>query len=312
MEEKETVERVLVIGGPTGLGKSVVAYSVAKEINGEIISADSRQFYREINVGTDKVPLWMRKEIPHHLIDFLSLKDDFDVYRFAGMAYKRICEIRERGRIPITVGGSGLYLRSLMKGIFTIPDADRERQDEIRQKLEKKTTEELYEELQRTDPLLKTAIHPNDRRRIRRALEVYYITGKQMSYWQRQKPETALGKSERLYFILSRERKEMYERIEHRVDKMFEDGWIDEVERLKKKGYDIYLHQKAPIGYVEILEYLNGKYSIEKLKSDIKQKTRRFAKKQLTWFRKEDGIWLELSGDGKSTADEIVKRFNQG
>lgn len=309
MREKDTERKILIMGGPTGIGKSAVAYSVAKKIRGEIISADSRQFYREINIGTDKVPLSMRRDIPHHLVDFLSIKDGFDVYRFIKIVREKIQAIQGRDRVVIIVGGSGLYLRSLMKGIFSIPDENREKQHEVRRVLEEKTTEVLYGELSKVDPVLKNAVHPNDRKRIRRALEMYYLTGKPMSYWQKQEPENALGESEKLYFILARDRKEMYERIERRVDKMFEDGWVDEVVKLKECGYAAYLREKAPIGYVEILNYLDGRCTIEELKSSIKQKTRNFAKKQITWFRKENGIWLQLSDDGKESAEKIIREF---
>ena len=299
----------LVLGGPTGIGKSVVAYLVAKEINGEVISADSRQFYREINIGTDKVPLWMRREVPHHLIDFLSLKDDFDVYSFAKLAQEKILEIKGRNRVPVIVGGSGLYLRSLIKGIFTIPDADRERQKEIRRKLEEKTTEALYAELLVVDSRLKESIHPNDRKRIRRALEVYYLTGRQMSFWQKQNSAPVLTEDRILYFILFRDRQEMYERIDKRVDKMFEDGWVDEVRQLKERGFSGYLRDKAPLGYVDILGYLEDSCTLEELKFRIKQKTRNFAKKQLTWFRRENGTWLQISGDGSNVIEEILLKF---
>ncbi len=312
MREKETKKKVLVIGGPTGVGKSAVAYSVAKKIDGEIISADSRQFYKEINIGTDKVPLSMRKDVPHHLVDFLSIKEGFDVYSFIKIVREKIQEIQSRNKTVIIVGGSGLYLRSLMKGIFSIPDESREKQQEIRRVLEEKTTEVLYKELLIVDPALKNTVHPNDRRRIRRALELYYLTGKPMSYWQKQEPETVLKENERMYFILVRNREEMYERIEERVDKMFENGWVEEVKKLKEDGYAAYLREKAPIGYVEILDYFDGRGTIEELKSGIKQKTRNFAKKQLTWFRRENGIWLELSGDGKNVVEEIIKRFYKG
>ncbi len=307
MRKKHTGRKIPVIGGPTGIGKSSVAYRVAKEINGEIVSADSKQFYREINIGTDKVPLWMRKEVPHHLIDFLSLEDDFDVYRFTELAHGKIREIESRNRIPVIVGGSGLYLRSLMRGIFTVPDGDREKQKEVRRELEEKTTENLYREMLDIDPALKENIHPNDRKRIRRALEVYHLTGKRMSFWQKQEPETVLGEEERFYFILFRERQEMYERIEKRIDAMFEDGWVDEVRQLKEKGFSSYLRDKAPIGYMEIIDYLDGRLGIEELKAGIKQKTRNFARKQLTWFRREDGAWLQLHGDGSSAVDEILR-----
>lgn len=309
MREKNAGRKILIIGGPTGIGKSAVAFSIAKEIGGEIISADSRQFYREINIGTDKVPLRMREEIPHHLIDFLSLKDDFDVYEFAKLAHEKIREIKDRRKIPVIVGGSGLYLRSLVKGVFTVPEGDREKQKDIRRKLEERTTEALYGELLRVDPPLEEKIHENDRKRIRRALEVYYLTGKQMSFWQKQKPDAVIDEKERSYFVLSRDREEMYKRIEQRVDKMFEDGWVEEVKGLKEKGCSAYLREKAPIGYVEILDFLEGMCGMDELKVSIKQKTRNFARKQLTWFRKESGVWLQLSGDGKNAVEEITKNL---
>jgi len=311
MRGKETAKRkAVIIGGPTGVGKSSVAFSVAEKIGGEIISADSMQFYRETGIGTDKPPAWMREKIPHHLVDFLSLKDDFDVYEFAEAAAEKAEDILGRKKIPVIAGGSGLYLRILTKGIFTIPGADKEKQKKVREALEKKTTEELFDELEKADPAILGAVHKNDRKRVRRALEVYHLTGRQMSLWQKQKTESAFGaETDVKYFILTRDREEMYNRIECRVDRMFEAGWIEEVKRLKEEGFAVHLKSKAPIGYVEILEYLEGRLALEELKSGIKQKTRNFAKKQLTWFRREDGIWIEMEDDGENAVKEILNRL---
>ena len=300
-------KKLFIIGGPTGVGKSAVAYNVALKIGGEIISADSMQFYRETNIGTDKVPLWMREKVPHHLIDFLSLSDEFDVYQFIRIATEKIEEIFKRGNIPLIVGGSGLYLRGLLKGIFHLPKELKEKQKEIRANLEKKETDDLYRMLKEVDPKAADVLHPNDRKRIRRALEVYYLTGKPMSTLQKNRQSPIPEDTEKSYYILTRDRDEMYNRIEQRVEKMFQQGWIEEVKNLKENGYAEYLKVKAPIGYKEILEYLDGKYGLDETKALIKKKTRNLARRQLTWFRKEEGMWIEIEGDGEKAVDEIVR-----
>lgn len=302
-------KRLITIGGPTGIGKSFVAYNVALKIGGEIISADSMQFYREINIGTDKVPLWMREKVPHHFIDFLSLSDDFDVYQFIKLATEKIDEISKRGRIPIVVGGSGLYLRALLKGVFHLPEGLKEKQIEIRDSLEREQTETLYQQLQKVDPLLAKVLHPNDRKRIRRAVEVYLLTGKPISLWQKERSSPITEDMDIYYYILTRKRDEMYNRIGQRVEKMFENGWVEEVKDLKAKGYAEYLKVKAPIGYKEILEYLEGRYNMDELKEVIKKKTRNLARRQLTWFRKEGGMWIEIEGEGEKCVEEIIKTF---
>lgn len=304
-------KKLLIIGGPTGTGKSLVAYNIALEIKGEIISADSMQFYKEINIGTDKVPLWMRKNVPHHLIDFLSIKDNFDVYKFVKLATEKIEEIYRKGRIPIVVGGSGLYLRSLLSGIFHIPETMKDKQKEIRYELEKEETEKLYKRLQEVDQETARQLHPNDRKRIRRALEVYYLTGKPISLWKKERYTPLSEDIDVYYYILTRERKEIYDRIEQRVEKMFENGWIEEVKELKEKGLSEYLKIKAPIGYKEILEYLDNKYTIDELKDIIKKKTRNLARRQLTWFRKENGLWIKLEGEGENAVKEIGKKLGR-
>lgn len=304
--------KLLVIGGPTGIGKSIVAYNIALKIKGEIVSADSMQFYKEINIGTDKIPLWMREKVPHHLIDFLSLRDEFDVYQFIKLSTKTIKEILNRGNLPIVVGGSGLYLRSLLKGIFDFPEEVKPKLKEIRNILEKESTDTLYTNLQKFDPVVAKTLHPNDRKRIRRALEVYLLTGKSITLWQKE-ISSPVADMDVTYYILTRTKNEMYNRIEQRVEQMFKNGWIEEVRNLKEQGYEQYLRLKAPIGYKEILDYLDGKYTLEELKTEIKKKTKNLAKRQLTWFKKEEGIWITLKDEGENaTISLIMEHLKKG
>ncbi|MCM8762503.1 MAG: hypothetical protein NC929_04225 [Candidatus Omnitrophica bacterium] len=185
----------------------------------------------------------------------------------------------------------------------------KEKQRDIRNKLENENTETLYQILQKVDHSTANVLHPNDRKRIRRALEVYYLTGKPMSLLQRERNPEISENIQIYYYILTRDRNEMYNRICQRVEKMFESGWIEEVKELREKSFERYLKLKAPIGYKEILEYLDGKYSMDELKAMIKKKTRNLARRQLTWFRKEDGIWIKIEGDGENAVSKIVKNF---
>ncbi len=286
---------IVVIGGPTGTGKTDVAFALAKKAGGEIISADSRQFYRELDIGTDKVPLTMRREIPHHLIDFLSLTETFNIYDFAERSFRLVKEIQGRGALPVIVGGSGLYLRALLKGIFHLPDTAKARQPSVRSDLEQQTTGDLYQELRAVDPVTAEHLHPNDRRRIRRALEVFHLTGVPMHAMQQQKNPFSLHEAGAVrYFILTRPREILYRRVEERIERMFALGWVEEVIRLKAAGLETALRAKAPIGYHEILDHLAGEYDLAAAKELIKKNTRNFAKRQLTWFRREPGEWLEI------------------
>ena len=310
MKGDKISKKILVIGGPTGIGKSRISFEVALRVNGEIISADSMQFYREIDIGTDKVSAEMREKVPHYLIDCLSLRDSFDVHTFLRKTIHIVNKILLSGRVPIIVGGSGLYLRSLMNGIFPIPKEKMEKQNGIRKLLSKKNLSVLYSELKSVDIEAASRIHKNDRKRITRALEVYLLTGKTISYWHRQNPKKTLADvGDPLYFILTRNREVMYNRIDERVDAMFESGWIQEVKNLEEKGFRDILLYKSPIGYVEILDFLDGKYTMDELKSIIKKRTRTLARKQLTWFKKEKGIWLDIEEDENKAVEIIIEKF---
>lgn len=305
-------QKIIIIGGPTAVGKSKVAFIIAEKINGEVISGDSRQFFKEINVGTDKVPENYRRKVPHHLIDIFSLKEKIDVFKFIEMTIEKTKEIISRNKIPIIAGGSGLYLRSLIEGIFYIPEEVKEKQNEIRNELEKLKTFILYEKLKEIDPETSERIHRNDRRRIRRAIEVYYLTGKKMSQWQKSQSKISLSEVGKIfYFILFRKREILYERINKRVDRMFEKGWIEEVKNLIEKSYEKFIMEKAPIGYREIVEYIKKNGGIEELKKKIKKKTREYARKQLIWFKKERGVWMEVENEEK-TAEEIIRIVKEG
>lgn len=299
------LRKILIIGGPTASGKTEISFKIAKEINGEIISCDSRQFYKEINIGTDKPSELIRKEIPHYFVDFLSLKDDFDVYKYTKLVFEKVREIIYKNKIPVIVGGSGFYIRTLLKGIFHLPPELKERQKEIREKLEKEKTEDLYKILEKIDPEISKKIHPNDRYRIKRAIEVFELTGRNMTYWQNQKPKITLKDLGNVYyFVLMREKQQVYDRIEKRVEKMFENGWIEEVKNLKENNFAEYLKLKAPIGYREILDYIDNKISFKELKNLIVKKTKEYARKQIIWFKKEEGIFINFSSE-----DEAVRKI---
>ncbi|MCM8784862.1 MAG: tRNA (adenosine(37)-N6)-dimethylallyltransferase MiaA [Candidatus Omnitrophica bacterium] len=301
--------KILIIGGPTASGKTIISFKLAEKIDGEIISCDSRQFYKEINIGTDKPSLSMREKIPHYFIDFLSLKEDFDVYQYSNMVFEKVKEIISKGKIPIIVGGSGFYIRVLINGLFNLSPELKIKQKEIREKLEKETTENLYQRLKEIDPVCAEKIHPNDRYRIKRIIEIYDMTGKNMSYWRTQKPEKTLKEiGNIMYFILMRDRKEIYQRIEKRIEKMFKNGWIEEVKKLKEESFEKYLNIKAPIGYNEILEFLNNKFDFEELKKLIIKRTKEYARKQIIWFKKEKGIFINFS-DEQEVIEKILKVY---
>ncbi len=299
--------KIIIIGGPTATGKTEIGFLIAKRVKGEIISADSRLFYKEITIGTDKPPEWMRKQIPHYFIDIISIKEEFNVYQFSKEAFLTTEEILKKNKIPIIVGGSGLYLRSLTRGLFSIPDELREKQKEVRNELEREKTNVLYEKLKKIDPEILKKIHPSDRRRIRRALEVFYLTGKKMSQLQKEKGEYSIEKLGNIYyFILIRDRGEIYRRVEERIEKMLKYGWEEEVRKLLEKGYKKYLMEKGPIGYKEIIEYIEGKISYNEMVRLIKKKTKDLVRRQITWFKKEDGLWINVENEGK-TVEKIME-----
>ncbi|MFH1387362.1 MAG: tRNA (adenosine(37)-N6)-dimethylallyltransferase MiaA [bacterium] len=294
-----------IILGPTAVGKTKLAIDLAKEIGGEIISADSMQVYRGMDIGTAKPTLEERQGIPHHLIDIKKPDEEWTVSDFVRETQTAKPKIQNNGKIPIIVGGTGLYLWSLLEGFaFPITPADKD----IRARLEKEPTSTLYAQLSTIDPLAATKIHANDKKRIIRALEVYELTGKKISELQkkRMEPETkspclpagkvgsigaeeprrSVAGSEQILIGLDLPKPELYEKINQRVDTMIEKGLIEEVKGLLAKGYAKTLPSFQALGYKEVVEYLDGKWTKEEMIEELKKRTRNFARRQMTWFRR--------------------------
>ncbi len=303
-------KKVLAIVGPTGSGKTKLSLIVAEKLNGEIISADSRQVYRYMDIGTAKPSLEDRKRIKHYFIDELNPDEEFNAGVFGERGREIIEDIFSRGKIPIVVGGSGLYIKSLIDGFFEGPGADWELREILYQKANELGKEVLYEELKKVDPISAEKIHPNNLKRVIRALEVYYITGKPISQLQQTiKPEIDF---ETIQIGLKWDRKKLYKRIEQRVDEMIKAGLIDEVKKLRELGYDKNLNSLQTVGYKEVLDYLDGLISYDEMIRLIKRNSRRYAKRQLTWFRQDKRIiWLDVdeNTDFNELAEKVVQIY---
>jgi tRNA dimethylallyltransferase len=288
--------------GPTAVGKSQAAIEIAKKINGEIISADSMQVYRGMDIGTAKLTSEEREGIPHHLIDIRNPDEEWTVSDFVEQANKLTTEIKKRDKSPIIVGGTGLYLWSLLEGFsFPIVPADKE----LRARLEKESLPTLYSELSKVDPQAAEKIHPNDRKRIVRALEVYELTGQPISELQK-KNVAEVFRPPRLMIGLNLPRTELYERINQRVDSMIEKGLIEEVKGLLAKEYSKDLPSFQALGYKEVAEYLGGKWTREEMIAELKKRTRHFARRQMTWFKRFKNVkWFEQPVDSRAILDYI-------
>ena len=286
--------KMIVLTGPTAVGKTALSIALAKEIGGEIISADSMQVYRYMDIGSAKISKEEMQGVPHHLIDVLDPSEEFHVYRFQQMAKEAVKEIYQKGHIPIVVGGTGFYIQALL---YDIDFSTEEDHTALRAELEKTAAEKgsayLHEQLKELDPVSAQEIHPNNQKRIIRALEFYRLNGAKISdhnQMQRQK-EAAYDFR---YFVLNDDRARLYQRIEERVDEMLEKGLLNEVKRLKEMGYQRDLVSMQGLGYKELLSHLAGECTLDEAIYLIKRNTRRFAKRQLTWFRRERNIiWLE-------------------
>lgn len=296
---------LIVIAGPTGAGKSEVALRLARRLKGEIVNCDSMQVYRGMDIGTAKPTPAVRKKIRHHLIDILDPSRKMNAERFSRLARKAIEEIVERGKIPVLAGGSGLYLRATLRGIFPGVGADPGLRKKLYRRLERVGSKALHARLKKVDPEAARKIHPNDGRRIVRALEVYRKTGKPISLLQKQRE--GLGSEYRpLWFALSLDREELYRRINTRVDGMFKKGLFGEVKRLAEKRMG--LTSRRAVGYAEVLSCLKREIPLERAVELVKRNSRRYAKRQLSWFRQEKSIhWVAVSK--KETADRLARQI---
>lgn len=298
---------VYVIGGPTASGKSNLAVELAKRINGEIISADSMQIYKDMNIGTAKITPEEMQGINHYLIDFVSPDERYSVSSFKKDAEKAIEAILAKGKVPIIVGGTGLYIDSLILGIeFQDEKIDTEYRESLNKIAEEQGLQKLYNMAQAIDPVAMKKISENDKKRIIRVLEIYHKTGK-----TKTEQELESRKSEIKYnykvFAITMDRQVLYEKIEKRVDKMIEQGLIDEVQGILNK------YQKFPtamqgLGYKEVVEYLENKTTKEEMVEKVKKETRHYAKRQLTWFRKNKNIiWLNGENSIEDNIDIMIK-----
>lgn len=301
------MSRVLIIGGPTAVGKSEVACRVADRLGGEIVSADSMAVYRNMNVGTAK-PWKCMEKIRHHLIDIMDPGDYFDAKIFEKLSLKAIGEIREKGKVPIVVGGTYLYIQVLLFGIDDTPEPNRSLRERLYRIGKTRGKKYLYRKLKAVDPLYAGKIHENDLRRTIRALEVFIETGKPFSSFHRWKEP----RIEFSAFFLNRPWDSLSTRIEMRVRKMIEEGLVDEVKELLKAGFGNFLTSSQAIGYKELVPYLRGEESLNEAVQRIIRNTKDYAKRQIRWFRKQG--WHEINLDDvpeEKACDLIVKSYLQ-
>ena len=285
--------RLIVIAGPTASGKTALAVRIAQRHGGEIVNADSMQVYKYMNIGTAKPDISERGGIPHHLMDIVDPRDSFSVSRYCELAHKCIKDISDRGKLPILVGGTGLYIDSVVNNvIFSDVPSDKEYCALLEQQAKKHGNEYIYKMLQIIDPTAAEKIAVNDIKRIIRALEVYKTTGKTITEHKaasRSVPSPYRAE----YFALDTDRGELYDKINRRVDIMFDKGLAAEVESLLKMGVSKECTAMQAIGYKETAAYINGECTLDEAKDAIKQGSRRYAKRQLTWFRANKNIkWL--------------------
>ena len=301
---------MIILTGPTAVGKTDLSIQLAKAMNGEIISADSMQVYRHMDIGSAKVTPEGMDGVPHHLIDVLEPEEEFNVVVFQKLAKEALTGIYERGHIPIIVGGTGFYIQALLYDIdFTENDGD----TAIRRELEKLAQTQgagcLHQMLQEIDPESAAAIHQNNVKRVIRAIEFYRQTGKKISLHNEQEREKQ-SPYQFLYYVLDTDRKTLYERIDRRVDRMMEHGLVDEVKHLADMGCTRDMVSMQGLGYKEILDYLSGEITLEEAVYILKRDTRHFAKRQITWFKRERDVrWLELEqfqNDRKKVLEHIL------
>ena len=300
---------LIILTGPTAVGKTAASIGLAKAIGGEIISADSMQVYRHMDIGSAKIRPEEMQGVPHHLIDVLEPEEAFHVVRFQQMAKEAMEGIYERGRIPIVVGGTGFYIQALLYDIaFGENEEDRSYRKELEELAKKEGAETLHAMLAQVDEKAALEIHANNVKRVIRALEFYHQTGQKISEHneEERKKESAYNSA---YFVLNDERSHLYDRINRRVDLMFEAGLVEEVRALKNRGYTRGMVSMQGLGYKEIFAYLDGECTLEEAKEIIKRDTRHFAKRQITWFKRErDVICIEKQAYGYKE-EKILERM---
>ncbi|MFH1449647.1 MAG: tRNA (adenosine(37)-N6)-dimethylallyltransferase MiaA [bacterium] len=291
---------LVIIAGPTAVGKSEVAFEIAKELKGEIVSADSRQIYRFMNIGTAKPSSAFLDKIPHHLIDIINPDEEFSASLFKELAQEKIADISSRRKIPILTGGCGLYINVITQGLFPLSPSSKE----LRKKLGTKCSLlELYQKLREVDLETALKLSPNDKFRIIRALEVYYLTGKKIS--RLRKEETIKNNYRSLSIGLTVDRSLLYKKINERVEKMFKDGFLEEVKGLIKMGYSEDLSSMMSLGYKQVVKHLKEEISLEEAKLSIEKETRNYAKRQVTWFKNKEKLKWFSPGEVSKIIEEV-------
>jgi len=304
-------QRVIVITGPTCSGKSYLGLKLAQLINGEIISADSRQIYKKLSAGTAKPSATDLQKVKHHFIDILNPDEDYDTNKFSIQAEKVINEIQEKNKTAVVVGGSGLYIKALIDGIIESADKDEDLREKLLSKKEKYGVEFLYNELKKVDPVSAEKMLPQNWKRVIRALEVYHLTGRPI--WQHHINQNKIPKFNFYQIGLNWDREILYRRIEERVDEMIEIGLVEEVKRILDNGYDKNLNSLNTVGYKEIISFLDNEITLDRAIELIKRNTRRYAKRQLTWFKADERIkWYNVSSqeDIDDLILQLIKDFD--
>lgn len=306
---------LIVLTGPTAVGKTALSISLAKAVNGEIISADSMQVYKHMDIGSAKIMPDEMDGVPHHLVDILLPDEEFHIAKFQQLAKVAMEDIYARGRVPILVGGTGFYIQSITRDIdFTETDTDTTYRNDLEEFAKEHGAEALHERLKAVDPDAANEIHANNIKRVIRALEYYHQTGTMISKHNHEQKEKESPYNLK-YFVLNDIRSKLYERIELRIDQMVEQGLIEEVQKLKDMGYTKNMVSMQGLGYKEILTYLDGDYTLEEALYVLKRDTRHFAKRQLTWFKREkDVIWVnknEFDYDHKRILAYMLEKFHE-
>jgi len=304
--EKTDKIRLVIVQGPTASGKSDLAMQLAERLNGEIVNADSMQVYRGMDIGTAKPSREERDRVPHHLYDIVEPDVNFTAADFREHAFRVIEEIDRKGKRVVLVGGTGLYIRALTQGLVDSPGGDDDIRRELEAQADREGLEALHRRLAEVDPVAAARLHPNDRVRIVRALEVFLLTGRPLSAFQ----EEHRFADERyccLKFGIYVEREILYQRVEERVDRMIADGLVEEVRGLLATGYPASIKAMGSIGYKEICAHLAGEYPLEEAVRLIKRNTRQYAKRQMTWFRRDsENIWVEYPGKFDSIFSTVM------
>lgn len=298
---------LVILSGPTACGKTAVSIALAKILDAEIISADSMQVYKGFDIGTAKTTKEEMQGIPHYLIDEMEPDEECNVFEFQSRAKRYISDIQSRGKIPLIVGGTGFYIQSVLYDIdFSEESADKTYRRELELMAEEKGSDYLHERLKEIDPDAAAAVHPNNLKRVIRALEYFHETGDKISVHNRIQMQKE-SPYQFAYFVLNRPRDLLYERINQRVDQMIHDGLVDEVSHLLQEGYSEDLLSMQGLGYKEIVPYVKGQCTLEEATSLLKKNTRHFAKRQITWFKREkDVCWINYED---FASDEDILSF---